>query len=309
MILTLEALGVIDAIDRHGSFARAAQALGRVPSALTYQVRKLEDELDVLLFDRRGHRARLTDAGRALLDEGRQLLEAAAAVEARVRHFGSGWEPELRIVVDGLIDPARLNGVLAEFYAEQGQGAGGGTAVRITAEVLTGTWEALVSGRADLAIGVGSGAISGSGFAARPLGEVRFVFAVAPTHPLANLPEPLAPETVARHRAVAVGDTARNMPRFSTGLLAGQDVLTVPTMRAKLAAQVAGLGCGHLPEFAALPEVRRGRLVIKAVDASRPVSPTQYAWRARAGGRALRWFVRRLDDPRLRRALLSGWVD
>lgn len=307
MVLTLEALGVLDAIDRQGSFAKAALALDRVPSALTYQVRKLEDELDVLLFDRRGHRARLTPAGRALLDEGRQLLEAAAAIESRVKRFGSGWEPELRIVVDGLLDPARLNGALAEFYAEQGALGGGGTAIRLTSEVLTGTWEALASGRADLAIGVG-GAISGSGFAARALGEVRFVFAVAPGHPLAALPEPLSAETVARHRAVAVGDTARNMPLFSTGLLAGQDVLTVPTMRAKLAAQLAGLGCGHLPEFAALPEVAAGRLVIKTVDASRPVSPTHYAWRARGAGRALRWFLKRLEDPALKRALLAGWV-
>ena len=54
--LTLEALQLIDAIVRHGSFAQAARALGRVPSAVTYSVRRLEEDLDVLLFDRRGHR-------------------------------------------------------------------------------------------------------------------------------------------------------------------------------------------------------------------------------------------------------------
>ncbi|MBL8384670.1 MAG: LysR family transcriptional regulator [Burkholderiales bacterium] len=307
MILTLEALAVLDAIDRHGSFAKAAQALARVPSALTYQVRKLEDELDVLLFDRRGHRARLTPAGADLLAQGRHLLDAAAAVEARVRRFGSGWEPELRIVVDTLLDPARLNGALADFYAEQGDLPGGGTAVRITGEVLTGTWEALSSGRADLAIGVGTAASSGDGLAARPLGEVRFVFAVSPRHPLARAPEPLPAERIQRHRAVAVGDTARTLPRFSTGLLTGQDVLTVPSMRAKLAAQVAGLGCGFLPEFAARPEVKAGRLVLKAVEATRAPVLTHYAWRAQGAGRALRWFLKRLEDPRLRRALLSGW--
>ena len=50
--LTLEALRVMDAIDRRGSFAAAADELGRVPSALSYTMQKLEEELDVVLFDR-----------------------------------------------------------------------------------------------------------------------------------------------------------------------------------------------------------------------------------------------------------------
>jgi DNA-binding transcriptional LysR family regulator len=77
MPLTLDALETLDTIARKGSFAAAAAALGKVPSALTYTVRKLEDELDVLLFDRRGSRARLTPAGQELVDEGRHLLRAA----------------------------------------------------------------------------------------------------------------------------------------------------------------------------------------------------------------------------------------
>ncbi len=57
--LTLEALRVMDAIDRRGSFAAAADELGRVPSALSYTMQKLEEELDVVLFDRSGHRTNL----------------------------------------------------------------------------------------------------------------------------------------------------------------------------------------------------------------------------------------------------------
>ena len=37
--LSLEALEILDAIARHGSFGRAAEELGRVPSAITYAVR------------------------------------------------------------------------------------------------------------------------------------------------------------------------------------------------------------------------------------------------------------------------------
>ena len=76
--LSLEALEVIDAIARKGSFAAAAESLFKVPSALTYTVRKLEEDLGVSLFNRSGHRATLTEAGAELLNEGRNLLNAAS---------------------------------------------------------------------------------------------------------------------------------------------------------------------------------------------------------------------------------------
>ena len=74
--ITIDALRVLDAIDRRGSFAGAASELFRVPSAISYTVQKLEEDLDVAIFDRTGHRAALTSAGRYLLREGRALLEA-----------------------------------------------------------------------------------------------------------------------------------------------------------------------------------------------------------------------------------------
>src|SRR5215813_8499917 len=101
--LTLDALRLIDAIARSGSFAQAARALGRVPSAVTYSVRRLEEDLDVLLFDRRGHRARLTPAGAEMLREGRHLLAAADDLVRRVKRVARGWEQEMRIALDGVI--------------------------------------------------------------------------------------------------------------------------------------------------------------------------------------------------------------
>src|SRR5215207_4965169 len=108
MRLSLDALQVLDAIDRKGSFAGAADELHRVPSAITYSVKQLEDGLGVPLFDRRGHRAVLTAAGRELLAEGRRLLRAAADLECRVQQVAKGWEAELRIAVDTLIGVEKL---------------------------------------------------------------------------------------------------------------------------------------------------------------------------------------------------------
>src|SRR3954465_15096424 len=131
MKLSLDSLQVLDAIDRKGSFAAAADELHRVPSAITYSVRQLEDGLGVALFDRRGHRAVLTDAGKELLSEGRRLLRAAADLECRVQQVAKGWEAELRIAVDTVVGVDRLFGIVGEFY-----GQNSGTRVRIGHEVL-----------------------------------------------------------------------------------------------------------------------------------------------------------------------------
>ena len=60
--LDLQAIELLAAIGAGGSMAAAARQLGKVPSALTYQVRRLEEQLDLLLVDRRGGRAQLTES-------------------------------------------------------------------------------------------------------------------------------------------------------------------------------------------------------------------------------------------------------
>jgi DNA-binding transcriptional LysR family regulator len=289
--LSLEALVVLDAIDRRGSFAAAAIELDRVPSAITYTVRKLEDDLDVLLFDRRGHRARLTPAGRLLLDDGRRLLEAADEVERRVQRVATGWETELRIAVDTLIPFARVFPLAAAFLDECRARNAAHTRIKFSREVLGGAWDALAEGRADLVLGAPGDPPPGGGYRLRIMAEATMIFAVAPGHPLAAVAEPLSETQIGAFRAVVAADTSRRLAPRSTGLLAGQETLTVPDIATKLEAQVAGLGCGFLPAFLAAPDIAAGRLVIKAVEPTRASVRLHAAWREARPGRALAWWV------------------
>ncbi|MFC5475943.1 LysR family transcriptional regulator [Paraherbaspirillum soli] len=305
MNLTLEALQILDTIDRKGSFAAAAVALDRVPSALTYSVRKLEEDLDVLLFDRRGHRAKLTTAGLELLTEGRHLLQAAQELERRVKRTATGWEVELRIVVDSIISFESLLPLINAFDQENV-----GTRLRISHETLSGVWEALLHDRADLVIGApynvpDSMRMSG-GFQTRPLGSIEWVFAVAPGHPLQAATEPLTASVIQQYRAIAVGDSGRVLPSITSGLLSGQDTLTVPSIPAKLQAQLNGLGCGHLPRWLAAPYLASGALIEKKTVEAKPSDRTQIAWRTPAVGKCLKWFIGRLSDPATQRALLGS---
>jgi DNA-binding transcriptional LysR family regulator len=301
--LTLDALQLIDAIARRGSFAGAADELGRVPSAVTYAVRRLEGDLDVLLFDRRGYRARLTPAGEELLREGRHLLAAADELAQRVRRVASGWEQELTLALDNLIPFVRLVPLLDEFMRVAP------TQLKITDEVLGGTWDALMSGRADLAIGaIQEGpepSRLGAGYRAEPLGTVSFVFAVAPSHPLAAVGSPLPAGELRKHRQVVVADTSQRMAPRAAGLLGLADVLTVPTLAAKIAAQKAGLGCGFLPAHLVRDALARGELIVKTTDQERGDSTMHMAWRNDARGKAVAWWLEKLRTSATRAALVA----
>lgn len=218
MRISLEALTVLDAIARRGSFAAAAAELQRVPSAVTYTVHKLEQDLEVALFERRGQRSVLTPAGRALLDEGRQLLRAASELEHRVRRVASGWESELRIAVSDVIPLSNFYPLLKSFYAQEA-----GTRIRLTTEVLGGSWDALSAMRADLAIGAPGDSPAGGGYATRLLGHLDWCFVIPPGHPLENVPEPLPTADILKYRVVAAADSSRNLPPRSAGIVSGQD--------------------------------------------------------------------------------------
>ena len=171
------------------------------------------------------------------------------------------------------------------------------------------TLEALQSGQADLALGVASD-LTQPDIQTAPLGSLDFVYAVAPHHPLASATHPLSDEALREHRAVAVADSTQRGRGITHNLQPGQDVLTVPTMQHKLEAQLRGLGAGFLPLSLALPFITAGRLVVKAVQRPNRVIHLAYAWRQprnRADtGRALRWWLERLQHPTTRTALLNN---
>jgi DNA-binding transcriptional LysR family regulator len=291
MRVSLEALEVLDAIDRRGSFAAAAVELGRVPSAITYTVRRLEEELDALLFDRRGRRAALTPAGRELLESGRRLLADAAALEQRVQRISTGWEAELRIAVDSIVPMASVWPLCARFYAECRDRQAAHTRLRFSEEVLGGAWDALAEGRVDVVIGASGEAPPGGGWRTRLMAEIPMLFAVAPGHPLAHAAEPLPEAAIARHRSVVAADSSRKLPPRSIGTLDGQETLIVPDLASKVAAQIAGLGCGWLPGHLVTDHVAAGRLAVKATEVPRRDARVQLVWRDARPGKALAWWI------------------
>lgn len=291
MKLSLDALRVLDAIDRFGSYAAAAEKLFKVPSTLTYTMQKLEDDLGVPLFRKDGRRQALTPAGAELLKRGRELLDAAAQLEFRVKRIASGWESELTLAVEGVIPEDWVLDTIGEFQTTFPDAP---TRLRLRAEHLSGAWDALLARRADLVVGAPGDGPAGGGYVSEVLGEVPFDFAVAPDHPLATCPEPLGEDELRPFPVIAVADTTRDLPARTYGILSGQHVLTVADQHQKRHAHRRGLGVGSLPRWLIADDVAHGRLVVRRTDPDAGVAVAHLAWRRDHKGKALHWFRERL---------------
>ncbi|SAL54765.1 LysR family transcriptional regulator [Caballeronia cordobensis] len=299
-MLSEEELSLLDAIRETGSLSRAAARLGKAPSTVSHAARQLETRFDALLFDRRRYRLQLTPAGHLLADEAARLMLDVSRLAQRVKQIASGWEDRLWVVCDEILEFETLLPVVQAFDTLDS-----GVALRLTHEVLSGTWEALRDGRADLIVGATNEPPAIPGLRWFELGVMQWTFAVSPRHPLAKLNEPLRREQIAAHRAVVVADSSRSAGR-AYGVLGGQAALAVPTMRAKILAQRQGLGTGWVPRHRVQTLLARGELVEKETADPREPNVLYVAWRGDHEGRALQWWIEQLRQPRLAQRLVEG---
>ncbi|WP_409311323.1 LysR family transcriptional regulator [Pectobacterium sp. B1J-3] len=285
--LTLEALRVMDAIDRRGSFAAAADELGRVPSALSYTMQKLEEELDVVLFDRSGHRTKFTNVGRMLLERGRILLEAADKLTTDAEALARGWETHLTIVTEALIPSQRLFPLLDKLSLKAN------TQVSILTEVLAGAWERLEQGRADIVIAPDMHFRASSEINTRKLYTMKNIYVASPDHPIHQEAEPLSDVTRVKYRGIAVADTARERPVLTVQLLDKQQRLTVSSLEDKRRALLAGLGVATMPYPMVAQDIAEGRLRVVSPEYSLE-SQIIMAWRRDSMGEAKSWCLREI---------------
>ncbi len=290
LLITLDALQTLDAIDRRHSFAAAAEELHRVPSAVSYTINKLEEDLGVELFDRSRRKAELTAIGRLVLEQGRHILKAAEELTELTRQAADGWEVKLRICIESVLSCDAIYDLIEEFQRIQPK-----TQIRLSEEVLSGSWDALIDDRCDLVVGA-EGSAPAPGFALHPLGQVTFDFAVAAEHPLTQLPTPIVTSAILDYPTVIVSDSSQRLPTRSAGLLDGRSRIYVPSIEHKIAAQCKGLGVGYLPRHRITQQVAAGRLVVVPLDAARPPVDISVAWRRSNNGKGLRWFVERLKQ-------------
>ena len=196
-----------------GSYAMAAQALNKSQSSISYAIARLNEQLPqpVLILD--GRKAVMTDAGQVLYRHAERLLNQASQAEAIASSLALGFESEVAIAVDVLVEVGSLVCAFEEFSQEFPH-----TRIRVLETSLSGTTEALLEKTADLVIGTKTP----PGFQSRPLLQVKMIAVAAPGHPLVKNREDVSELELRSMRQVVLGDTGTFREQDSGWLQADQ---------------------------------------------------------------------------------------
>lgn len=255
MNLHLDGLEALEAIVRTGSFAAAARTLNKAQSAVSYAIQQLETSLGVVVFDRTGHRAALTDEGRLVLEEGRNLLASARRIESLARQMGAGWEGRLEVVVDGILPIKPVMAVLKQMAEEDIP-----TQIQVKVEFLGGVQFRFERDDADIMFV--NDFESRDNLAAVPFPEVTVVLVTSPTHALAGRgPEqPWTRTELQSFVELSVHDSSESK-RVDPTMFGGSRVFFLSDFATKREALVSGLGFGWAPLYLIEDDLASGRLV------------------------------------------------
>src|SRR5438034_5302585 len=117
--ITLEQWRALQAVVEAGGYAQAAEALHKSQSTITYALQKIQKLLEVKIFEIRGRKAVLTEAGQVLYRRARTLLEEAAMLERGAAAMAQEWQPEISLAVELIFPTWLLLECLEEFARER----------------------------------------------------------------------------------------------------------------------------------------------------------------------------------------------
>ncbi|WP_349742188.1 LysR family transcriptional regulator [Roseateles cavernae] len=279
--LTLDQMRMFVTVAEAGSFRAGAARLLRAQSAVSHAIANLEQQLDVSLFDRSGHRPTLTAAGAALLEDARAVLLKVDFMRARARGLGEGVEIELSLVVDTLYPLPLVAAALGELRE-----ALPAVRLRLSVAPLGGPLQALRERRCDLAIMAGEDFLDPR-IETEALQTVPIVAVAAASHLLARRRQALTSADLADQLQIVLEDPTALSEGRDFGVLSPQ-TLRVGTQEAKRALILAGVGWGRLPRWTVERELAEQQLLPLAATALGPQGVAQVqTYLARRSDRSL----------------------
>ncbi|MEP2791369.1 MAG: LysR family transcriptional regulator, partial [Kangiellaceae bacterium] len=254
MKLDLDSVKVLDTIVQKGSFSGAAKTLHRAQSAVSYQIRKLESNLDIAIFDRSQYRAELTEAGKVILAEGRRLLAQAENIEQLARQLGEEWEPSFEVVVDGILEISSIMSVIRTLIDEDVP-----TKISLTMEYLGGVQHRFEQNKADLMIVKEYQA--STQLLSQALPEVECLLCVSHSHPLASLVQ-VDLNNLQQHIELSVHDSSdQELYEVEHMHFGGEKMFYLSDFQSKKQALLAGIGFGWMPLYLVEKTLKTGQLV------------------------------------------------
>ncbi|MCZ4339538.1 DNA-binding transcriptional activator PunR [Shewanella colwelliana] len=290
-MLSEQSMLLIDMVARVGSFTAAANKLHKVPSAVSYAVKQVEEELGVTLFERHHRSVSLTPAGEHFVKQIRLVLTNIESLKDDTKRVANGWQPTLSIALDNIVRADKISVLIADFYRHFHN-----VELIIRIEVFNGVWESIATGRSDIAIGATTAIPVGGDYHFKDMGDIEWTFLVSRHHPLAGVDRPLKDEELKVFPAICLEDTSREIPKRMTWLLENQRRLVVPDWIRAINCFREGLGIGYMPKHFAMPFVNSGSLVEKQLERPKSPSPCCLAWNGANMSPAMAWVLDYLGD-------------
>jgi DNA-binding transcriptional LysR family regulator len=256
--LTLDQLRVLVTIEETGSFSAAGRKLQRAQSAISHAVQSLEAMQRVQLFDRSARAPVLTEAGRALAAQARQVLRQAELFERTASAISGGLEPELTFAVDNMVPSDPVIGSLAALQKRYPD-----VAVTLFTEALGGAERRVRSGAATLGLCLLL-PNQAQDLQAYPVTSIELVPVAAPHHPLAAETRRLEREVLAQHVQLVLTDPENQSgPSYS---VVSSRLWRFVDLGRRLDFLLAGFGWATMPLHVVDEHLRTGRLKRLPID-------------------------------------------
>lgn len=192
-----------------GSFSAAARQLGRQQSTISSNIAKLEDELNIVLFDRKGKYPQVTEAGLALYDSAKLALNSAERFENSAALISAGSPVSLTIAFDEDLPLAPFMAWLQRIHKQYPI-----MQLKLVRKASTQIFDLVKNNQVDLAL-TPSLESNSSFYEFTAVGHIHYIFACGKQHPF-------------RHkRHISNDDLATSTQLVATSMLDSQLVQTV----------------------------------------------------------------------------------
>ncbi|WP_419420127.1 LysR family transcriptional regulator [Legionella sp. D16C41] len=252
-MIDFDALKVFVTVIEKGGFHAAAEAMFKSQPAITHTIKKLEEQLDISLFDRSYYRPRLTIQGEKLYQRAKTLISHWQHINQFAELLQEDMETDITIAIDVFYPLTELKDLFHHWISCFPQ-----THFHFLSESIGGACERLLQGQADLIIS--ENLISKQAVEVIPLTTV-LMPAVATPQFINQYKEQLGNlDTLKDCLQVILKDSSK--ADFSFGVIEHCKHWTVSDVMAKKEIILAGLGWGRLPKHLIDTELNNGSLQV-----------------------------------------------
>jgi DNA-binding transcriptional LysR family regulator len=251
-IMTFEQVLVFHKIVQSGSFKSAAAELHKTQPAISLAIKKLEEEMEVELFDRSGYRPILTSHGRSFYERSVKVLQGMRELEGLSSSFRKKEEPEIAIAVDGISPLPKLLHVFKAFGEKFPN-----TKLNLGFDILSEAERRVLDREAQ--IGITHFISDKNALEIIPVTSVKMIPVIG--RELFKDKKVRSQSDLLEIDQIVIGD--KNGPKgASFGLLEGGKKWRISDSNFKRDIIIAGLGWGHLAEHSIERELQEKKLVV-----------------------------------------------